>query len=216
MRFRLPARDKQDHSLNSDSFCVILAMDSPWVDLSRYDNRGYSPGRGRIVRGLWYFVSLVVFESGWLPFVRPKRWLLRRFGAKIGKGLVIKPRVWIKFPWRLVVGEHCWIGQGVWIENLAAVRLGSHVCISQQVYLCTGSHDYRQPTFDLITRPIRIGCGAWLGARSLVLFGVRIGANAVVAAGSVVTNEVPAAAVVAGVPAHPVASRLTEHVCDAR
>jgi putative colanic acid biosynthesis acetyltransferase WcaF len=136
-----------------------------------------------------------------------KRWIRRQGGAGIGRGLVIKARVWIKYPWRLVVGDHCWIGQGAWIDNLADVRLGSHVCVSQQVYVCTGSHDYRQRTFDLITRPVDVGDGAWLGARALVLGGVTVGANAVVAAGSLVTKDVPVAAIVAGQPARTIAQR---------
>ncbi len=111
--------------------------------------------------------------------------------AKLGRGLVIKPRVWIKYPWRLVVGNHCWIGQGVGIDNLVDVRIGSHVCLSQQVYLCTGSHDYRRRSFDLITQPIEIGDGAWLGVRALVLPGVTVGANAIAAGGSVVVKDVP-------------------------
>jgi putative colanic acid biosynthesis acetyltransferase WcaF len=175
-----------------------------WVDLSSFDNGCYQPGRGRIVRALWYFVSLAVFENGWMPLSGLKRWLLRRFGAVIGKGLVIKPHVRIKYPWRLVIGDHCWIGQDAWIDNLADVRLGSHVCVSQLVYICTGSHDYRTRTFDLITRPVVIENGAWVGARAIVLGGVKIGANAVVAAGSVLTKDVPTAAVVAGQPARSV------------
>ena len=177
------------------------------VDLSSYDNRSYSPGRSFFVCALWYFVSLAIFESGWLPWGGLKRWLLRCFGAKIGRGLVIKPRVWIKYPWRLAVGDHCWIGQGAWIENLANVYIGNQVCISQQVYICTGSHDARRPTFDLITRPVTIGDGAWLAARALVLGGVTIGANAVVAAGSVVPKDVPPAMIVAGQPAHSIGQR---------
>jgi putative colanic acid biosynthesis acetyltransferase WcaF len=172
-----------------------------WVDLSAYDNRGYSPGRGRLVRGLWYVVSLLVFEGAWAPWYAPKRWLLRLFGAKLGRGLVIKPRVWIKYPWRLVVGDHCWIGQGVGIDNLADVRIGSHVCLSQQVYLCTGSHDYRRRSFDLITQPIEIGDGVWLGVRALILPGVTVGTNAIAAGGSVVVKGVPAGTIVAGQPA---------------
>jgi putative colanic acid biosynthesis acetyltransferase WcaF len=171
------------------------------VDLSAFKNRWYYSGRGRLVRGLWYFVSLLIFENGWIPVMLPKRWILRRFGARLGKGIVIKPHVRIKYPWRLTVGDHCWIGQGAWIDNLADVRLGSHVCISQQVYLCTGSHDHRSRTFNLIVKPIEVGNGAWLAARSLVLGGVTIGANAVVAAGSVVTKDVEPAAIVAGQPA---------------
>jgi putative colanic acid biosynthesis acetyltransferase WcaF len=177
------------------------------VDLSLFDNRRYLPGRSRLIRGLWYFISLLLFESGWFPLMGPKRAILRLFGARIGRGVVIKPRVWIKYPWRLVVGDHCWIGQGAWIDNLADVRLGSHVCVSQQVYLCTGSHDHNRPTFDLITRPVVIEDGAWLAARSLVLGGVTIGKNAVVAAGSVVTKDVAAATIVAGRPARPIGIR---------
>ena len=179
-----------------------------WVDLSNYDNGGYAPGRGHFLRALWYVVSLLIFESGWVPLRRPKRWLLRFFGAKIGRGLVIKPGVWIKYPWRLVMGDHCWIGQGAWIDNLADVRIGNHVCISQQIYICTGSHDYRKKTFDLLTASVEVGDGAWLGARCLVLGGVTVGANAIVAAGSVVTKDVPSAVIVAGQPARQYADRL--------
>lgn len=168
------------------------------------DNSAHDPGRGLLMRCLWYFVSLLVFESGWVPLYRPKGWLLRLFGAKIGPAVVIKPHVRIKYPWRLVTGDHCSIGQGTWIDNLAEVRLGSHVCISQKAYLCTGTHDYRRRTFDLIARPIQIGAGAWLGARCLVLGGVTVGPNAVVAAGSVVTKDVAPAAIVAGNPATPI------------
>jgi len=170
-------------------------------DLSRYDNRDYDPGRGRLVRALWYVVSLMLFESGCLPVSAPKRWLLRCFGARVGRGLVVKPHVRIKYPWRLTVGDHVWIGQEVWIDNLAEVRLGSHVCLSQRAYLCTGSHDPRRESFDLITRPIEIEDGAWLAAGCLVLPGIRVGAGAVLAAGSVVTKDVPEGATVAGNPA---------------
>jgi len=174
------------------------AADRSWIDLTSYDNRSYVPGRSLFIRTLWYFISLAVFESGWIPLSRPKRWLLRLFGASIGSGLVIKPHVWIKYPWRLVVGDHCWIGQGASIDNLADVQLGNHVCLSQQVYICTGSHDYRRPSFDLITRPVKLGNGVWLGARALILGGVSVGANAVVAAGSIVVRNVPAGTLMVG------------------
>ncbi len=183
------------------------SVTSSWVDLSSYCNAGFNPGRGILIRACWYFVSLLAFECGWMPLSRPKGWLLRLFGAKVGNGIVIKPRVWIKYPWHLVIGDHCWIGQGAWIDNLADVRLGNHVCISQQVYICTGSHDYRQRTFDLIARPVEIGNGAWIGARALILGGVTIGTNAIAAAGSVVPKDVPAAAIVAGQPARIIAER---------
>ena len=175
----------------------------PYVDLASFDRTRYQPGRGFGVRLLWYFVSLVVFEGGWVPVSRPKSWLLRLFGARIGRGVVIKPHVRIKYPWRLSVGDHCWIGQEAWIDNLADVQLGDHVCLSQRVYLCTGSHDYRRQSFDLITATIQVGSGAWIGAASLVLGGIEVGPNAIVAAGSVVTRNVAEATIVAGNPARP-------------
>ena len=202
----MSVRDQKTDSRTQDMACTD-SSNAAWVDLSRYDNRLYSPGRSRLVCALWYFVSLLVFESGWIPFGAVKRLLLRLFGAEVGRGLVIKPQVWIKYPWRLVVGDHCWIGQGVCIDNLADVQLGNHVCISQQVYLCTGSHDYHKPSFDLITRPVAVDDGAWLGAQALVLGGVSIGANAIVAAGSIVTSDVSPAAIVAGNPARRLRSR---------
>jgi len=183
--------------------------DSSYVDLGTYSNPKYDPGRGLLVRTLWYYVSLLLFEGGWFPLSGVKKWLLQCFGAQIGKGLVIKPHVRIKYPWRLTVGDHCWIGQEVWIDNLADVELGSHVCLSQRVYLCTGSHDHRSPGFELITKPIRIGNGAWIGAGSLVVCGITIGANALVAGGSVVIKDVPPATIVGGNPAKSLGPRQT-------
>ena len=178
-----------------------------WVGLDDFRNRRYSPGRSWPVRAGWYMVSLIVFESGWFPIHAFKAWLLRRFGARIGKGLVIKPQVRIKYPWRLTVGDHCWIGQGAWIDNLDDVELGSHVCISQGVYFCTGSHDHRRRTFDLITAPIVVQNGAWIGAQAMLLPGCTVGANSLVAAGTVVRFDVGRAQVVAGNPAQVVSGR---------
>ena len=185
------------------------ATETPaWVDLASFDNRPhYDPGRGWPIRCAWYFVSLLFFESGWLPLSGVKRWLLRQFGARVGQGVVVKPNVRIKYPWRLTIGDHCWIGQDVWIDNVADVDVGNHVCLSQLAYLCTGSHDHRRRSFDLITGAIRIGNGAWIGARALVLGGITVHANAVVAAGSIVTRDVAPAAIVAGNPARPLNRR---------
>src|SRR5262249_33867966 len=150
----------------------------PCVDLAEYRAVGYSSGRNWLVRIVWYAVSLIFFESGWFPLSGLKARLLRCFGASIGRGLVIKPHVRIKFPWRLWIGDHCWIGQSVWIDNLADVHLGDHVCISQGAYLCTGSHDYRRRKFDLITKPITIASGSWIGAKVILLPGCQVGLNA--------------------------------------
>jgi putative colanic acid biosynthesis acetyltransferase WcaF len=185
--------------------------DAAWVDLSRYDNSDFDPGRGVLVRTLWHYTSLLFFESAWLPASGLKCRLLRWFGARIGEGVVIKPNVRIKFPWRLSIGDHCWIGQDAWIDNMAQVDVGSHVCISQLAYLCTGSHNHRRATFDLITKPIAIGNGAWVGARATLLPGVVVGPNSLIAGGSIVTKNVESATVVAGNPARQIAMRDAPH-----
>ncbi len=191
----------------SNSQASVSLDDAPCVNLGNYCNSDYAPGRGVFVRTLWYYVSLVFFESGWFPFRGMKAGVLRLFGAKIGIGVRIKPHVRIKYPWRLTIGDHCWIGQEVWIDNLADVQLGSHVCLSQRVYLCTGSHDHRSRGFELLTGPIRVGNGAWLGAGCLIVSGISVGANSLVAGGSVVTKDVPAATIVGGNPAKPIGQR---------
>jgi putative colanic acid biosynthesis acetyltransferase WcaF len=179
-----------------------------YVDLAAYRSC-YNPGRGLVVRAVWYIVSLVIFESGWVPLSCFKAFLLRLFGAQIGTGLVIKPHVRIKYPWRFFVGDHCWIGEDVWIDNLADVHLASQVCISQGAYLCTGSHDHTRRTFDLITRPILVEAGAWIGAKAIVLPGNTIGSNGVVAAGAVIRHDVQPATIVGGQPTRVLAERST-------
>ena len=179
----------------------------PGVKLATYRQGDYQPGRGAIVRGLWYLVSLMLFESGWFPFFKIKVALLRIFGAKLGQRIVIKPHVRIKFPWRLSARDDVWIGQGVWIDNLAEVTLGGDCCLSQGVYLCTGSHNHRKPSFDLLTSPIRVEEGSWICARATILPGVSIGRGALVAAGSVVTEDVLAQTIVGGNPAKEIGKR---------
>lgn len=178
-----------------------------WTNLSAFDNSDFNTGRGIGVRTLWYFCSVLLFEGGWFPFGTVKTSILRTFGATIGRGVVIKPNVRIKFPWRLQIGDHAWIGQGVWIDNLAEVSVGNDVCISQLCYLCTGSHDHRRRGFDLLTKPIVVQDGAWIGARSTIFQGVVVGANSLVAGGSVVVKNVESTAIVAGNPAARIGQR---------
>ncbi|MBL4884966.1 MAG: hypothetical protein JKY95_10585, partial [Planctomycetaceae bacterium] len=78
----------------------------------------------------------------------------------------------------------------VWIDNLAEVQIGANVCVSQGVYLCTGSHDHRKPTFDLITRPITLEDGSWICAKSILLPGVTIHTGAIVGAGCVIPKDI--------------------------
>lgn len=141
------------------------------VDLSKYDNSWFNIGANRLKAIIWYFVNLWFLNSGWIPFSGLRICILRLFGAKIGRGVVIKPFVNVKYPWNLSIGKNTWIGEGTWIDNLVHVDIGSNVCVSQGAMLLCGNHNYKKTTFDLIVKPIVIEDGAWVGAKSIVTGG---------------------------------------------
>ena len=127
--------------------------------------------------------------------------LLRAFGAKVGKGVVVKPKVNIKYPWKLIIGNHCWIGEQVWIDNLAEVTIGNNVCISQGAFLLCGNHNYKKVTFDLMVSPISIKEGAWVGARAVVCPGAVLKENSVLSISSVLKGTTEKNKIYSGNPA---------------
>src|SRR3954454_16041921 len=90
------------------------------TELQSFSNNWYNPG-SLVKRTLWMITNVLFFNHGLAIFNGLKILLLRLFGAKIGKGVLLKPSVNIKYPWFLTIGNHCWIGERVWIDNLAPV-----------------------------------------------------------------------------------------------
>ena len=165
------------------------------VDLARYAEPVIPGNRSFAWRVAWHLVSALLFQSA---LVLPSRWkaaLLRAFGARTGKGFVIKPRVTIKYPWFLELGDHVWLGEGVWIDNHTTVALGSNVCISQGVYLFTGNHDWNDPRFRFFCQPITLADGVWVGAKAIICPGSRLARMSVVGAGVVWSGTSAAAGV---------------------
>ncbi len=175
-------------------------MPTSKTDLSSFNNNWYKPGRSIFTRAFWYIINILFFRS-FIPFYGWKRFLLRLFGAKIGKGVIIKPHVSIKYPWRLIVGDHVWIGEGVWIDNLAKVTLKDNACISQGAMLLCGNHNYKKSTFDLVVNEITLEEGAWAGAKTVVCPGVKLGANSLLTVGSIATSDLEANWIYQGNPA---------------
>lgn len=179
----------------------------PRVRLDRFVRNTQLSGKTIFVRLLWYFLGRLFIGSHLFPLVRGKCSLLRLFGAKIGKGVVIKPNVNIKYPWYLSIGDHTWIGENVWIDNLNYVHIGSSVCISQGAMLLCGNHDYKSSKFDLLTEPITIEDGAWIGAKSVVCPGIKVRTHAVLAVGSIATKDLEAYKIYQGNPAQLIRQR---------
>lgn len=170
------------------------------LDISSNRNSKKYPLRELILRVLWSLVfPLFRFSPrlcwGW------RRFLLRLFGANIGKRVNIFPSVRIFAPWHFVIGDDSSIGFDALIYNLGPITIGQRVTISQRAHLCAGSHDYTDPTMPLTKPPIQIEDEVWVCADAFIGPGVTLGAGSVVAARSVVVKNVPSSKVVAGNPA---------------
>lgn len=171
------------------------------TDLSSFDNSWYKPG-SKIKIILWYIVNTFVVLPRWNISSGLKIIILKFFGAEIGNGVIIKPKVNIKYPWKLKIGKNCWIGENVWIDNLDQVILEDNVCISQGAFLECGNHNYKSSKFDLITAPIVLKQGSWVGAYSQVAPGVTLDSHAVLCMGSTALNDLEAYGVFSGNPAN--------------
>jgi putative colanic acid biosynthesis acetyltransferase WcaF len=177
------------------------------VRLDQFNNSQWTRGRCLLVELSWMVASALLVQS-WFPGSMHRRLLLRLFGAKVGKSVVIKPGVKVKFPWRLKIGDHSWIGEDVWLDNLADVDIGANVCISQGAYLCTGSHDWGAPKFDLIVNAIKIEDDAWVAANATIGPGVTISEGAVLGLSSTTTKNLEPWSIYAGSPAMLVRKRV--------
>lgn len=171
------------------------------VRLSKFDGSDFDKGAGFLKTIAWYFVNALLVRASWNPFMKIKVVLLRAFGAKIGKGLVIKNNVVIKSPWNLTVGDNCWLGEDCWIDNLDKVIIGNDVCISQGAMLLTGNHDYTVSSMPYRNASVTVEDGAWIGAKTTVCPGVSVHRNAILTVGSVATKDLEANGIYQGNPA---------------
>jgi maltose O-acetyltransferase len=137
--------------------------------------------------------------------------LLRWCGLHIGAGTTIAGRLTITGGRRasdnVRIGRDCFINVDCLLDASAAIEIGDRVALGQQVLMTTNSHTANDPVRRagaLTARPIRVGDGAWIAARAVVLPGVTVGEGAIVTAGAVVTRSVPPHTMAGGVPARPI------------
>lgn len=175
----------------------------PVMDLRQYDQSWFDRGRSSGYILLWWFVQGVAFPLTPHFAHGIRRSLLRWFGAKVGEGVLIRPTARFTYPWKIAIGDYTWIGDDVVLYSLDRIEIGSHCVISQETYLCTGSHDLRDPAFNLVTAPIQIGNGVWIAADCFIGPGVKIGANSAIGTRSTVFANLPAGQVCFGTPCRP-------------
>lgn len=143
----------------------------------------------------------------WIPSHHTRRFLLRCSGAKIGKGSSIHMGCRFFSLKKIRIGEDSIIGYGAFLDGRERITIGNHVDIASEVMIYNSEHDINSEDFQAKLAPVEIGDYVFIGPRAIVLPGVKVGKGAVVAAGAVVTKDVPDFALVGGVPAQVIGER---------
>ncbi|WP_375257991.1 acetyltransferase [Citreimonas sp.] len=180
------------------------ASDEDWVARNRSARKWTR--RELAGRALWSLGALA-FRFSPRPLWGWRRWLLRRFGARVGAQVHVFPTVRIAIPWNLDLHDFCAVGDGAILYSLGPITIGARATVSQYAHLCAGSHDWRDPTMPLLKPPINIGRDAWICADAFVGPGVSVGDGAILGARAVATRPVPAQEIHAGNPARRIGRR---------
>ena len=135
--------------------------------------------------------------------------MLKIFGANLSGIPFVHSTARIQIPWNLTMKNRACLGEHANAYSLGKIKIQEGATIAQEAYLCTGTHDFNDPSLQLITKPITIGKNSLIGARAMILPGVSIGNQAIVGAMSVVSKDVPGHQVVAGNPAKRIGERPT-------
>lgn len=162
--------------------------------------RGFR-GRSTLVIQIWWLIQAILFRPSPQIFYAWRVFLLRRFGAKIGKGVKIRQSARFTYPWKVTIGDNAWIGDRAELYSLEKIVIGADTCISQDTYICTGSHDMNSVDFPYKCAPVRIGSEVWVAAGCFIGPGVQVGHGTVVGARSVVLRSLAEESIYAGHPA---------------
>ena len=145
--------------------------------------------KNRLLRLIWAIAYLFLFKLSPRPLHSWRAFLLRVFGAKIGKSCHIYPGVQIWAPWNLVIGNYVGIADKVILYSMDKINIGNFVTISDGAHLCCGTHDYNSKNFQLVSKPIIIKSRVWICSGAFIHPGIEIPEGAVVGARSVVTKS---------------------------
>jgi acetyltransferase-like isoleucine patch superfamily enzyme len=168
-------------------------------ELKRVKEAGHAAREGALLQaGFWI---------GRLPVRWLRHALYRRMGVALGAGACVHRGLELRVPRRVRIGAGSVIGFDAILDGRAGIEIGRHVNLSSCVAIWTVQHDHRDPGFGVHGGSVVVGDHAWLSFRCTVLPGVTIGEGAVVAAGAVVTKDVPSYAIVAGIPARVIGER---------
>lgn len=159
------------------------------MNLNEYNQDDFDRGKNGIYIILWWFIQGTLFRYSFHNMYGWRRFLLKVFGAEIGKDVKIRSSAKFTYPWKVSIGDYSWIGDEVTLYSLDKIFIGSNCVISQKTYLCTGSHDILSVKFDLLTSPIIIKNFSWIAADVFVHPGVVVEKYSIVGAKSNLTKN---------------------------
>lgn len=168
---------------------------------------GYFTRHEKVRRLLWTIVQATLFRFSPRRADAWRAFLLRQFGARIGKVRLLRNTVRIEVPWNIEIGDGAQVGDRVYLYSLGTISIGANTVISQFSHLCAGTHDFERTDFPLLRVPIRIGSHCWIAAESFVGPGVTVGDGVVVGARGGVVKDLPPWTVCVGSPAKPIGPR---------
>ncbi|MCB9812827.1 MAG: acyltransferase [Pseudomonadales bacterium] len=165
----------------------------------------------------WYLEAITGFLwwcIGFIPSHLIRRCFYRFFGMKIGAGSVIHMMARIYDPRNIVIGNDTIVGERATLDGRkqlpnsnGGLQIGNHTDIASEVMIWTSQHDINDPDFKAIEEKVIIGDYVFIGPRTIILPGVKVGNGAIIAAGSIVTKNVNAFSIVAGSPANEIGQR---------
>ncbi len=159
---------------------------------------------------MWWFVQATLFRLSPQFMYRWRRFLLKIFGANIGRNVIIRPTARITYPWKVQIGDYSWIGDNVNLYSLGEIEIGKNVVISQKSYLCTGSHTYSKIDFPIYAKKITIEDECWIATDVYIAPDITIGKGAVVGARSSVFKDLEGGKIYIGSPAKFIKNREVE------
>lgn len=167
--------------------------------------RKYTP-QEQVRRVLWSFGRYLMVLSP-RPLFAWRRWVLRLFGAKVGRHVHVYPSAHLYMPWNVEIGDWSALGENVFVYSLGKVTIGRYVTLSYRSHICAGTHDFSDPAVPLLKKPVVIHDKTFVGTDAFIGPGVVVGAGAIVGARAVVVKNVDSMHVVAGNPARTVGYR---------
>lgn len=172
----------------------------------QFEASPWSP-RDKLRRALWMLMGQPLMRCSFHNWYGYRAWLMRWFGATIGRDVRVRQTVRIDVPWQIELGDGVVVGDRVILYALGPITVGPRTMISQMAHLCAGTHDHTDPALPLLREPITIGADVWIAADAFVGPGVTIGDGSVLGARSSAFRDIPPGVVAVGLPAKPIGPR---------